>query len=78
MKEAKKMKCKCGGDLKRIAIDCYQCQTCFKKQKMAFLSVDINSDIKSLPINLSCNIQKGIVLQICKELSSHVLGDVRS
>ncbi|MDF2563715.1 MAG: hypothetical protein K0Q53_110 [Massilibacillus sp.] len=36
------LKCKCGGVLKRIAIDCYQCEICGIKQAIGFLSIDNN------------------------------------
>ena len=42
------MKCKCGGNLKRIAVDCYKCDICGTKQAIAFAAVgDSISSINS-------------------------------
>jgi hypothetical protein len=35
------MKCPCGGKLKRVAIDCYRCEQCGLKQKVAFAVMPI-------------------------------------
>jgi hypothetical protein len=34
-----KVKCKCGGKLKKIAVDCYECEVCLLKQKVAFATL---------------------------------------
>jgi ribosomal protein L37AE/L43A len=40
------MDCKCGGQLKRVAIDCYQCARCGLKYKAAIAGLD--HDLKKI------------------------------
>ncbi len=35
------MSCKCGGKLKRIAVDCYECENCKLKHKAAFINSNV-------------------------------------
>lgn len=55
------MKCKCGGELERIAVDCYQCKMCKLKQKVAFLEIptpiNINSAIVIAPNSIKSNVE---------------------
>lgn len=56
------MECKCDGELKRIAIDAYECSICGKKQAIACLSLpaeNIGIDLAKGPdttVNLIINI----------------------
>lgn len=47
------MKCKCNGNLKRIAVDCYQCERCGMKQAIAFAAIPLR-------VNNKLNIDTGI------------------
>lgn len=35
------MRCKCGGELKRIAADCYQCKKCMIKAKCSIADLGV-------------------------------------
>lgn len=66
------MECKCGGNLKRIAADCYECEICGLKQKVAFMELpktDIklnNIDIIEYGNNPTINIIRAIEKEIYK------------
>lgn len=50
------LKCKCGGELKRIAADCYQCELCGLKQALAFVYLPerVNTPININPYFKDC------------------------
>jgi hypothetical protein len=67
------MKCKCGGKLIRIAVDCYQCNLCELKQKVAFASLptkpmDIPLDI-NIQQDINTNINNNIIKQLGKDIA---------
>lgn len=64
------MKCKCGGELERIYIDCYKCKTCGLKYAAAFaqLPAERNGEIK-ISYEAKLNINK---------INENILKDVLS
>lgn len=66
------MQCEeCGGNLERIAIDCYRCISCGKKSKVAFLEpqkeININSELKA-DVNKVNIIQNPIIKSIKEQI----------
>jgi hypothetical protein len=59
------LECKCGGKLNRIAVDCYACENCGLKQKVAFIHPEIDIKPQDIPV-ISCsnNINKEIIKSI--------------
>jgi len=72
------LNCKCGGKLRRIAVDCYECSICGLKQEIAFISIQpkSNINIEIQPINIEnynkqLNIEK-IIDQINDQISKNI------
>lgn len=63
------MKCKCGGELIRIAVDCYQCNVCLLKQAVTFASLPtVPLEINIEPINSDISMNEGYIKQLEKDI----------
>lgn len=75
------MKCKCGGELKRIAIDCFQCDKCILKYKVAFIEPNTNFNA-AVNINFSADtkhieaVSKQIEQEIRNKLNAVAVGSL--
>lgn len=68
------MKCKCGGELFRIADDAYQCNICGKKQAVAFAKAKPTKETNCININVVTPI--GMSNKLLKDLADKIASGI--